>query len=565
VNAGRSIPSALTVLGAAATVTVAYIAVVEQDPALSATGGSAVAVTLIAAGVAVSAVAGAWGSQPLSPGRAWGVAIAATGALLPLWAAWTVWPPWLRSAALSTGSLTVLGVTLGALHARPLGSFLERHALGIVAVLSIAAVMFHLAGYNPFDDRGCRLTCLDSPPVGSGVLNVGQAVAVSCLLAEIAAGVALTALLVGSRRSRTPNPLHMAGAGSLLCGAASTAWRWVTWEWGKSFTGALLLQAVGVGAFLIALCVVRVRALRLRAAVSLLASTLSEATGEAVPRFGQVRGAWFAVPVEHRWVDSTGQDVAGDVDPSPHVLLRDHSGPTVMLLLTVHADPAEVLASVTPAVRLMLANVRLTALAMARLHDVRDTQRRIVTAADAERVRIERDLHDGVQQQVVGTAFHLRALAGQADQVTAEHLIRAEVHLRSALVHLRGLAQGPFPDALFEEGLAAALDELAETADAHLTCDLRMPAALTPQIATAAYAMIMTAVEAGEGQPPATHVSVSVVGDAQLTIDVQVLGRSTLRPPDFTDVGDRVGAIGGTFTLKLETGSYSARAVIPYS
>jgi signal transduction histidine kinase len=235
-----------------------------------------------------------------------------------------------------------------------------------------------------------------------------------------------------------------------------------------------------------------------------------------------------------------------------------------MLMLTAHADPSEVLASVTPAVRLMLTNVRLTALARARLQDVRDTQRRIVTAADAERARIERDLHDGVQQQVVGTAFHLRALAGEADQVTAERLIRAEEHLRSALVELRGLAQGLFPDMLFEEGLAAALDELTETAQAQVICDLRVPADLASQIATTAYAMIMTAVGTAEGQSAGTQVRVSVFGGTELTVDVQVRG-SSVRPPDFTDVGDRIGAVDGAFTLTLEPGGYSARAVIPCS
>jgi hypothetical protein len=91
-----------------------------------------------------------------------------------------------------------------------------------------------------------------------------------------------------------------------------------------------------------------------------------------------------------------------------------------------------------------------------------------------------------------------------------------------------------------------------------------MPPAVEPQIATAAYAMIVTAVDAEGGHTVATHVSVSVLGDDDLIIHVRVRrDDDALPPPDFTDVGDRIGAVGGKLTVKPDTGGYSALAVIP--
>ncbi len=88
-------------------------------------------------------------------------------------------------------------------------------------------------------------------------------------------------------------------------------------------------------------------------------------------------------------------------------------------MLARPADKGEVLAGLTPATRWALRNAQLAAVARARLAEVQASQRRIVAASDAERRRIERDLHDGAQQRLVSVAFHLRVALAGADPATA--------------------------------------------------------------------------------------------------------------------------------------------------
>ena len=121
---------------------------------------------------------------------------------------------------------------------------------------------------------------------------------------------------------------------------------------------------------------------------------------------------------------------------------------------------------VTAAARLALENERLQAEVRARLEELRASRARIVEAGDAERKRLERDLHDGAQQRLVGTlaVAPARALtAGDAaDSEAAARLDEADAELREAIAELRELAHGIFPAVLADEGLAAAVEALAE-------------------------------------------------------------------------------------------------------
>ena len=145
----------------------------------------------------------------------------------------------------------------------------------------------------------------------------------------------------------------------------------------------------------------------------------------------------------------------------------ERDGDTVALL--IH-DPAlmeqpELLGSVSAATRLALDNERLQAEVRAQLEDVRASRARIVAAGDAERRRVERDLHDGAQQRLVTLALALQlaqSQAGRSDPALPATLDRATTELELALGELRELARGLHPTVLVEDGLAAAVESLAD-------------------------------------------------------------------------------------------------------
>jgi len=96
------------------------------------------------------------------------------------------------------------------------------------------------------------------------------------------------------------------------------------------------------------------------------------------------------------------------VVPCKYVIMSDESGPVVRLALTPNADDYPVLAGFTAARRLALRNAQLVAVVNSHIAQVQDSGRRLVAVSDAERQKIERDLHDGAQQRLVSAAFQLK-------------------------------------------------------------------------------------------------------------------------------------------------------------
>ena len=129
-------------------------------------------------------------------------------------------------------------------------------------------------------------------------------------------------------------------------------------------------------------------------------------------------------------------------------------------------DDPEMVEAVCAAAAMALENERLLAEAEARLAEVQASRRRIVAAGDAERRRLERDLHDGAQQRLVALSLQLQMIRSdirpdpaQAEQMAAS----ASDELAHSLQELRELARGIHPAAL-DHGLAAALESLAARA-----------------------------------------------------------------------------------------------------
>jgi signal transduction histidine kinase len=154
-------------------------------------------------------------------------------------------------------------------------------------------------------------------------------------------------------------------------------------------------------------------------------------------------------------------DVAGVPTPLPAdtddqgVTLLEHEGEPVAALLAAVASTA----------RMTIENELLHAQVQSQLAQVRASRARIVQSGDAERRRVERNLHDGAQQRLVNLSLAIGMVRSQVGTATAEELTaaldEATSQLRFALAELRELARGIHPAILTEAGLGPALTSLA--------------------------------------------------------------------------------------------------------
>ena len=212
-------------------------------------------------------------------------------------------------------------------------------------------------------------------------------------------------------------------------------------------------------------------------------------------------------------------------------------------------DDPGLLEEVGAAAGLALDHERLQAQAQARLEQLRASRARTVEAGDAERRRLERDLHDGAQQRLVVLSFALRLLRAQVDGEAAERVDAAAEELRGALDELRELARGIYPAVLVDEGLATAIESLAEAADAPLAVEPLPEERFPPAVEAAAYFFVAEMARRGGERVRAERA------DGRLRVEV---GGAVL-DGDLDELEDRIGAVDGA--LAVEDGS--VRAEIP--
>ncbi|MDQ6778800.1 MAG: histidine kinase [Actinomycetota bacterium] len=220
-------------------------------------------------------------------------------------------------------------------------------------------------------------------------------------------------------------------------------------------------------------------------------------------------------------------------------------------------DPALV-EDVAATARLALDHERLQAERRAQLEALRASRARTVEAGDAERRRLERDLHDGAQQRLVVLALGLRLLRDQLGLHVAARLDAAETELHAALEDLRELGRGIYPAVLADEGLAAAVESLAEAGSAAITVGPMPPQRLAPAVETAAYFLIAAIVK----RSGASRLAVSSeLSDGWLFVEIVGDGISDA---DLADLKDRIGALDGELTAdRTGAGRLTVRAEVP--
>jgi signal transduction histidine kinase len=214
----------------------------------------------------------------------------------------------------------------------------------------------------------------------------------------------------------------------------------------------------------------------------------------------------------------------------------------------------ELVEAAAAASSLAIDNERLKADLRARLEELRVSRLRIVEAADDARRRIERDLHDGAQQELLALALELRVLRSRVADTDAVPLVDGIAkRLNVALGELRELARGIHPAILTQSGLAAAIGALADRASLPVETDVTVDRRLPPQVEAAAYFLVAEALTnviryarasgavvriAMEGDELAVCVSDDGIGG------VDVAGGSGLR-----GLQDRLATVDGTLEI----------------
>ena len=156
--------------------------------------------------------------------------------------------------------------------------------------------------------------------------------------------------------------------------------------------------------------------------------------------------------------------------------------------------------------------------------ELRAAHDRLVQARDAERRRLERNLHDGAQQRLIVALQALRvasARMARGGDGAAELLQRAEEQLALAVGEIRELARGLHPSVLAEHGLGAALEQLVPRLEGVLPVELDVPISrLDPELEACAYYLVAEALANAAKYAGATAATVSVREDVDtITVD----------------------------------------------
>jgi signal transduction histidine kinase len=273
----------------------------------------------------------------------------------------------------------------------------------------------------------------------------------------------------------------------------------------------------------------------------------------------------FWLPRSEQFVDRHGARVV--LDPAEETLTWrgfGHGDPPVLAVVhdfALSEDP-ELVAAVGAASLLALENRRLEHDLLDSVDALRASQRRLVGAASAERRKIERDLHDGVQQKLVALRIQLelaRDLAGESG--LAPRLAGLAADFDEALDDLRSTAHGIYPPLLADEGLVAALREVTRRSSLPLSVDLEDVGRLSEDHETAIYYCCLEALQnvakhAGDDAEPSLRlwrdrktVRFSVTDDGRGFVP-----RPATKGAGLTNMNDRMGAVGGTLSVTSAPG-----------
>jgi signal transduction histidine kinase len=331
----------------------------------------------------------------------------------------------------------------------------------------------------------------------------------------------------------------------------------------------------------VAFLVVLLRIRLARASVAALVVELEEArpTGALRDALGRALGdpslaVAYWLPEQQRYVDLDGRPVdipeAGQ-DQVATVVEREGRRIAAIVHDRALGDDPELLRAAGAAAALALDNERLQAELRARFDELKASRARIVEAADEERKRIERNLHDGTQQRLTSVALALglaeSKLASDPDAV-GESVRQAKQTLETALAELRDLSHGIHPSVLTTRGLGPALEDLAYAAPLPVTVVAELNGRLPERVEAGAYYAIaegLTNIAKHARASTANVVLTREPGRLRLQVDDDGIGGANpSRGSGLSGLADRLQALGGTLEVDSQPGrGTQLRAVIP--
>jgi signal transduction histidine kinase len=267
------------------------------------------------------------------------------------------------------------------------------------------------------------------------------------------------------------------------------------------------------------------------------------------------------------YVDAWGKLV--EVPPSGSDRAATKVGTNGTPLAAMIHDPAllehpDLLEAASAAAQLSLKNARLEADLRRSIRDLRESRARIASAADAERRRVERDIHDGAQQRLIALQVRLGLAADlveeHEDDAAAEMMKKLSVEAQSALDDLRELVHGIYPPLLTDRGLPAVLEAIARDAPLQASVDAQGIGRFSEETEAAVYFCSVEAVQnATKHAGSDAHVLISLHQDnGDLTFEVAddghgFDGRGPLGD-GLRNMRDRISAAGGELEIASAVG-----------
>jgi signal transduction histidine kinase len=268
-----------------------------------------------------------------------------------------------------------------------------------------------------------------------------------------------------------------------------------------------------------------------------------------------------------RYVDVDGATAELEEQPGRALTRVDYESRKIGAL--VH-DPKllerrDFVGTFVPAMRIAMERDRLHRDLVGKLEQLRSSRQRMVEAADAERRRLERNLHDGAQQRLIVVLLGLRGLERRVadDPELAALVAAARAELEGALEDLRELARGLHPPLLAQRGLAAAVRAGAARSSLPIDLELELDEALPPAVEAAAYYVCAEAVTNAVKHARASRAAIRIVhAGGVLSVEVRddgvggacVEGEGEGEASGLGGLKDRVEALGGRFEVESPAG-----------
>jgi len=497
----------------------------------------------------------------------------------PVWAGWFKGPPWVRSVSMLAAAFLLpllMHLVLASPSGQLRGAITRILVVGVYVETTLVAVALALVR-DPFFDPYCWANCADNVFLISSQPQLARVIEAAdrwftAVAATAVVMVCLWRLVTDSgpaRRAFLPFVLPATVLSAAII-AHVLALRRTPLEdpAAPTFRAIFIVECIAVILLAAALVWATIRMRARRRAVARITASLGQAPppGSLQAALAQAVGDprleiayWLAA--SQRYVDAQGKPVAEPANaPGRMLTALVRYGRPIAVVSHMAAVP-DLEPAIGAAVRLALENERLQAESLAQLAQLRTSRIRIVETGDAERRRLERDLHDGAQQRLLAVSYDLRLARARAeadgDTHTTTLLARATDEAQAALSDLRTLAHGIYPAILAEAGVAVAVASLAETAPLPVeilaAAEDRCPAA----VETAAYLVVAEGLDDAVRRS-ASHAVVATVRSGQRLI-VTVQDDGVGRTSDLVHIADRVGALDG----RLEVGPTRLRAELP--